>query len=88
LLVTPAVVDMTYDDQIFIDEGGIGAAAIAGESEVFFMVRMFPDDSTGGAVVTGENPIDSECIDIAGLRITRHACPAYAGERHGRVGYI
>ena len=83
-VAAPIGAEIADDDEVFIDDGRVDAAAVAGDAPKFLGQRARPDD-LAVAVEAKEQPADRVGIDVAGLRVAGEAGPADAVEGDGGV---
>ena len=83
-VAAPIGAEIADDDEVFIDDGRVDAAAVAGDAPEFLGQRARPDD-LAVAVKAKEQPADRMGIDIAGLWVASEAGPADAVEGDGGV---
>ena len=83
-VAAPIGTEIADDDEVFIDDGRVDAAAVAGDAPEFLGQRARPD-YLAVAVEAKEQPADGMGIDIAGLWVAGEAGPADAVEGDGGV---
>ena len=83
-MVAPVGAEIADDDQVFIDDRGVDATAVAGDAPVFLGQRARPY-YVAVAVETEEIAADAVGVDIAGLGIAGQRRPADAVEGNGGV---
>ena len=83
-VVAPIGAEIADDDEVFIDNRGVDAAAVPGDAPKFLGQRARPDD-LAIAIKAKEQPADRVGIDIAGLWVAGEAGPADAVKGDGGV---
>ena len=83
-VTAPIGTEIADDDEVFIDDGRVDAAAVAGDAPEFFGQRARPY-YLAVAVEAKEQSTDGMGIDVAGLWVAGEAGPADAVEGDGGV---
>ena len=83
-VAAPIGTEIADDDEVFIDDGRVDAAAVAGDAPKFLGQRARPY-YLAVAVKAKEQPADGVGIDVAGLWVAGEAGPADAVEGDGGV---